>query len=261
VDKRDIITFFVAIGIVAGIAMIINPPDFGNGEVNTSTSGAAAGGDTCTDSSCCMAGPHYTYSTIPLEAPFRIFYNYDMDSIYSPGPSGYPRLHLPKNLYLPESEIFTPENIKYHYFSDMDKYLSSDLFSSSIWGSKSADVKRFAYMDGNYSGYSEIFGVPYDLWRINSKMNPDEDKNPLYSSFQWILVDASTGDIVTGGNLFSNGSIIRKIESGDRKYYFIIEAENILSFELDLETPEISYHQQQIQPEIYKIKDMLSTIE
>jgi hypothetical protein len=259
VDKRDIITFLVAIGIVAGIAMIINPPDFGDGD--TSISGAAAGGDTCTDSSCCTAGPHYTYSTTPLEPPFRIFYNYDIDSIYSPGPSGYPRLHLPKNLYLPESEIFTPEHIKYHSFSDMDRYLSSDLFSSSIWGNKNVYVKKFAYMNGNYSGYSEVFGVPYDLWRINSKMNPAKGQNLLYSSFQWILVDASTGDIVTGGNIQNNGSIVRKVESGDRKYYFIIEAENILDFELNLETPETSYYQQQIQPEMYKIKDMLSTMD
>ncbi|MBN1431936.1 MAG: hypothetical protein JW931_04110 [Methanomicrobiaceae archaeon] len=258
-DKKDLLTFVTAILFVLGIALVTHPPEFGSSGAETTQGldqkGAISG--YCTDSSCCSDKVQYTYITERIDPPFIIQYNNDLSTIYAPGAQGYPRLHLPGNVYVPVGNFYVPSTYGSGQATDMDTYVSSDLFSPDIWGD-SGDFQTFAYMKGNKSGYSKIFGVPYSLWRINCTMKPDG--NPAYSRLMWVLVDSATGDVITGGNIFPQGEILKEVTVYDKKMYFIIQAENVLSFSIELQTPIVTYNNIYPKPAESKLVDFLNTM-
>jgi len=259
VDKKDLVTFIAAVIFVLAMALAVNPPDFGStgGEEQKAGAGEGLPPGYCTDSSCCSDKVQYFYITERVSPPFTINYNNDLDSIYAPGAQGYPRLRLPGNDYVPVGSYFAPRDYTYNKPTDMQGFTSSDLFSPDIWG-YSDDIETFAGMKGNTSGFSDIFGVPYPLWRINCTMIPDG--NPAYSRLMWVLVDSSTGDVISGGNLFPEGRIMKEVGVADKEMYFIIEARNVLSFSLELETPAVSYKNEYPKPAESALVDFLNTM-
>ena len=254
-DKLDWITFLAAIVIVIIMAVIINLPKMDLTKETTSKDlELYTQVDSCSDGSCCMPEIHYVYNTEPQTGPIRINYNYNLDDIYSPGATGYPRINFPDNIYNPSGNpVPADKNI---YYSGITSIASSDIFSNNIW--ESGNITNFAYMSGSDSGFSEIFGVAYPLWRISSSMTPGG--NFAYSSFTWILIDSSTGDIVTGGNVLPGNEVVKKVEIANKKYYFLIKTENVESFSLTLETPKISYDEAHLNPYILNLKNYLNTM-
>lgn len=260
-DKKDLLTFVIAILFVLIIALIANPPEFGPAEANTPQETGQEEGSSgyCTDSSCCSDKVQYTYITERAEPPFIISYNTNLNAIYAPGAQGYPRLRIPGNDYVPVGSYYAPDNYAYSKPTDMDGFISSDLFSADIWGGNPDDILTFAYMQGNKSGFSKIFGVPYSLWRINCTMVPEG--NPAYSRLMWVLVDSATGDVITGGNIFPEGEILKEVPVANKEMYFIIEAHNVFSFSFELQTPAISYKNEYPKPAEGTLIDFLNTMD
>lgn len=260
-DKKDFLTFLAAIIFVLIIALITHPPDFGTqntGLSQNTNQGGSQSGD-CSDSSCCYDNVRYTYIVERNDSPYVIDYNTNLDEIYAAGANGYPRLRLPGNDYVPVGSYYAPDKYADSQPTNMDGFTSSDLFSSEIWGTGRDDVKTIAYMNGSKSGFSEIFGVPYSLWRINCTMVPSG--NPAYSRLMWVLVDSDTGEVITGGSLFPEGQIIKEVSVGNKEMYFIIEARNVLSYSLELQTPAILYENTYPKPAEASLINFLNTME
>ncbi|WOF15866.1 hypothetical protein F1737_03715 [Methanoplanus sp. FWC-SCC4] len=252
-DKKDWITFILAIGIVLGMVLAVNLSS--SKPESTNNAPVPSVSDLCTDASCCKPDVHYTYTSKPNEEPYKISYNYDLKNVYSSGPNGYPRLHIPSSLYSSTGDVNNPEKNIYFTPSDPDSYVSSDIFSRSIWGYD--NITKFAYMSESSGGFSEIFGVPYTNWRIRASMIPKN--NPAYSSLIWILADSSTGDVLSGGKLFSGEEILKDVEISNKKMYFIVEANNIESYNIELETPSITYKNEHIKPKLSELLKFLDT--
>lgn len=260
-DKKDFLTFLAAIILVLIIAIVTHPPDFGSQEPDLSqnTNPGSSQSDYCSESSCCYDSVQYTYIVEKTDPPYTISYNTNLDEIYAPGANGYPRLRLPGNDYVPVGNYYAPDKYVGGQPTNMDGFTTSDLFSSDIWGGENGDVMTFAYMNGSKSGFSEIFGVPYSLWRINCTMAPSG--NPAYSRLMWVLVDSATGDVITGGNLFPEGQIVMDASVANKEMYFIIEAKNVKSFTLELQTPGISYKNAYPKPAEASLMSFLNTME
>jgi len=240
VDKKDLLTFIAAILFVIIITFAVNPPEFGSNEATPSQNAEQQNGQTyCSDASGCYDNVRYTYIAEKVKPPFIISYNNNLDEIYSPGAQGYPRLRLPGNTYAPVGNYYAPDKYTDNQPTSMDSFTSSDIFSTGIWGEDPEDIMTFAYMKGNESGFSKIFGVSYPLWRIKCTMEPKG--NPAYSRLMWVLVDSDTGDIITGGNIFPEGEITKEVSVYNKEMYFIIEARNVFSYSLELQVPSISY--------------------
>ncbi|MBN2733607.1 MAG: hypothetical protein JXQ82_01965 [Methanomicrobiaceae archaeon] len=256
-DRQDWITFLLAIGIVIGIAVVVNFPKFEEEQTTvTDDTISYIESDTCADGSCCTPKIHYKYDTKPQTGPLRIYYNNNLNEIYSPGATGYPRLHLPESMMSSSGDSASPDrNIYGKSFGSI--YASSDIFPTEIW--QSEKITTFAYIEESNSGFSRIFGSPYPVWRIHVTMTPED--NPAYSALTWILVDSSTGDVITGGKVLHGEKILKKVEVSNRNFYFLIEAENVDSFKIELETPEISYNQAHINPRIIDLTSFLNTMQ
>ncbi|MDD4299837.1 MAG: hypothetical protein PHO78_04195 [Methanomicrobium sp.] len=254
-DKLDWITFLAAIVIVVVLALIVNLPKMTadaevSGEILSDISA-----DSCRDGSCCMPKTHYYYETSPKTGPLKINYNNNYQEIYSQGLTGYPRLHFSDTVKNPSGDVNAYDKNLYNTgFKSI--YGTSDIFVENIWQAK--EITPFSYMSGSTSGFSEIFGVPYSLWRISSSFVPKG--NPAYSSFTWVLIDSSTGDIITGANVLPGEKIVKKLEISNLKYYFLIEALNVESFNLSLETPKMAYDEAHINPRIDNLKNFLNTM-
>jgi hypothetical protein len=260
VDKKDLLTFVGAIFFVLVIALAVNPPDFSSqgSELSQNSNHGKSMSDYCIDSSCCYDNLQYTYIVERTDPPYVITYNTNLDSVYAAGANGYPRLRLPGNDYAPAGDYYAPDKYANNQPTNMDGFTTSDIFSADIWGKNSNDTMTFAYMEGDKSGFSTIFGVPYPLWRINCTMVPEG--NPAYSRLMWVLVDSATGDVITGGNIFPEGSIMKEVSVANREMYFIIEARNVQSFALELQTPVISYKNKYPKPAEGSLTDFLNTI-
>lgn len=239
-DKKDFLTFIIAIFLVVAISFILNPPDFSS-NAGTQSQNQVQENESAyySDSSYYYDNIRYSYIAEIVDPPFNIDYNNNLKEIYSPGPQGYPRLRLPGNDYAPVGNYYAPDKYAENQPTNMDTYTNSDLFSSDIWGDDPHDIKTIAIMEGNESGFSEIFGIPYQLSRIKCTIMPKG--NPAYSRLMWVLVDSDTGDIITGGNIFPEGEIIKEVSTYNKEMYFIIEARNVFSFTLELQTPAILY--------------------
>ncbi|WFN37595.1 hypothetical protein L1994_04180 [Methanomicrobium antiquum] len=255
-DKLDWITFLAAITIVVIIAIVVNIPKMnltGGGAIPVGSE-ISAGRDSCSDGSCCMPKTHYSYNVEPVTGQIEIHYNNNLEKIYSAGASGYPRINFPGSMKTPTGDVVPAD--KNVYYGGVSSIHSSDIFSDTIW--EPEKTTSFAYMNGSKSGFSEIFGVTYPLWRIKSLMTPKG--NPAYSSFTWILVDSSTGDVITGGDLLPGNQVTKKIEIPNKKYYFLLKAENVESFSLVFETPDINYYQAHINPIVQNLQNFLNTM-
>ncbi|MBP2132301.1 hypothetical protein J2128_000222 [Methanomicrobium sp. W14] len=252
-DRLDWVTFLAAIIFVICIALYVNYPKTGGGAL-PGTENINSYPDSCSDGSCCMPKVHYTYNVTPKTGPIKINYNNELGQIYSSGSGGYPRLILP-DLNKPTGDVSADGSNTYYTMSS--SFYSSDIFSSNLW--ESGNITTFAFFDGKNSGFSEVLGVPYQLWRIRSSMTCKG--NPAYSSLTWALVDYSTGDIITGGYILPDNEIVKKVEISNRKMYFMINAENVQSFSLDLETPEMAYEEAHITPKLTSLVDFLNTMQ
>lgn len=254
-DKKDWITFLLAIGIVIGMAIIVNLSKPEDSKTTPSVNIQTAGVDDICIGGCCSPKVHYKYNATPQTGPLRIYYNYDLEEIYSPGATGYPRLNFPENMKNPSGDLTSPDRNIYEK-SPASIYGSSDIFSAEIW--ESENITTFAYMEESNSGFSRIFGVPYPVWRIRVSMVPKG--NPAYSSLMWILIDSSTGDVITGSSVLPGNKISKEVEISNRNLYFLIEAKNVNSFKIILETPEISYDEAHINPKISDLINFLNTM-
>ncbi len=177
-DKRDLITFIAAILLVLIIALIVNSPSFGDRGFNITAIWDDHHSKTTSGDQIRAAKPTTIEPLIPR--PYRLHYNYDLGSIYVAGDHGYPVIHLPKSLNI---------------------YGGSDIFRPDVWDYRKTVL--FAYMEENTSGYSEVFNFPYQVWRIKCNLTPGGQ--PQYAYLKWILVNADSGRIITGGEIRHSG--------------------------------------------------------
>ncbi len=255
--RADWLTFIAAIIIVMGIAAVVNLPKMmAPAPSDNSTSGnvTAYVYDTCTDGSCCQPKTHYIYDFHPVVGVKTIRLNNDLNSIYAQGAKGYPRISFPTGMKTSTGDMEPVDDNTYYIRST--GYASSDLFQDTIWGKNL--TTQFAVLKDSKSGFSEIFGVPYDLWRIKVTLVPKG--NLAYVRMNWVLVDSSTGDVITGGEVLPDNPMLKKVELANRKYYLMIETSNVESYEFSLETPDVLHDQVNIRPEIADLLNFLNTM-
>ncbi len=253
--RADWITFIVAIVIVMGIALAVNLPKLAaQPSANTSSNATSYSYDTCTDGSCCQPKPHYIYDFNPAAAVATIRLNNDHNTIYAQGAKGYPRLKFPTGMKTSSGDM-DPADANTYYIRSTG-YASSDLFQDSIWGKNL--TTQFAVLKDTRSGFSEIFGVPYEMWRINASIVPKG--NLAYVRMNWVLVDSSTGDVITGGEVLPDNPMLKKVELANHKYYLMIEVSNVASYEFSFETPYVTYSQVHIRPDIADLLYFLNTM-
>lgn len=137
--------------------------------------------------------------TTPPE-PFRITYSTDFWD--------RPHVHLPENLVV---------------------YGGSD----PLW-KNDADIVTFAYVEEKRGGITDVFHVPYPVWRLNCSVTPTI--RPESASFKMALVDLENEIIVKGAEFRYPGSIIKNVQRGGKDFYLIVSADGVDSYRISLET-------------------------
>ncbi len=221
-DKQDLITFIAAIVLVLIIALIANPPSLGDWGLNITATWDDHPSKTTPGNQIPPAKPTTVESSAP---PHRLHYNYNLDSIYVAGDHGYPVIHLPKSLSI---------------------YGGSDIFRPDVWNYRKTVL--FAYMEENTSGYSEMFNFPYQVWRIKCNLTPGSQ--PQYAYLKWVLVNADSGRIITGGEIRHSGEYMQSVEISGNNMYLLISTEYTEKFTMLFETPEVYYLNTHIQQEM-----------
>jgi hypothetical protein len=205
-DLHDILTLIGAIVIVALMSSFFSPSALGDEQDPPPTMTPSPADTISTPATTAIpATPDPTPDPVPekpepvLPDPARIFYVRD---------------------YLPYPVHALPSNMNVFGASDPE------------WRNK--EVFQFAFLEESTGGLTEIFSVPYPVWRVNSSLNATTI--PQYALLQWVLVDAETGEILEGGELRHGGSMIKTIQISHTEMYFIVHtryAERVL---LSLET-------------------------
>jgi hypothetical protein len=165
---------------------------------------------------------------------WQIHLNDDLSSIYASGTQGYPVLDFPQ---------------------DMNIYGASDTQSPPIWSP--GEERQFAEFSGKRSGFSEIFRIPYSIWRVHADIKARNQ--PQNSRIDWIIVDAGSGDIVTGNSIAYGGSVTKNIQ-GSGSFYFLVSNQNADSYQFFLETTRAAFGDTLIEPDVVHLKDYLNAI-
>jgi len=105
--------------------------------------------------------------------------------------------------------------------------------SDPLW-KNSADIVPFAYIEEGRGGITEIFHVPYALWRLNCSVSATI--RPEAAHFRMALVDLERGAIVKGAEMRYPGSVIKNIQIGGKDFYLIVSVEDVSSYRITLET-------------------------
>lgn len=136
---------------------------------------------------------------VPPE-PTRLF--------YAASARGYPRSYLPDSL---------------------TQYGGSD----PPW-TGAREIIPFAYIEEGRGGITEVFHVPYAVWRLNCTVS--STIRPEAAHFRMALVEFSDGAIVEGADLHYPGSIIKNVERGGKDFFLIISVDNVDRYRIALET-------------------------
>lgn len=120
----------------------------------------------------------------------------------------YPCCHLPGNLTL---------------------YGSSD----PPWKG-TGEIIPFAYIEEERGGITEVFHVPYAVWRLNCSVS--STIRPEAAHFRMALVELESGTIIEGIDLHYPGSIIKNVERGGKDFYLIASVDEVDSYRITLET-------------------------
>ncbi len=136
---------------------------------------------------------------VPPE-PTRLF--------YAASAQGYPRSYLPDNL---------------------TQYGGSDPPWTGAGG-----IIPFAYIEEGRGGITEVFHVPYAVWRLNCTVS--STIRPEAAHFRMALVEFSGGTIVEGADLHYPGSIIKNVERGGKDFFLIVSVDNVDRYQIVLET-------------------------
>ena len=92
----------------------------------------------------------------------------------------------------------------------------------------------FAYIEEGRGGITEIFHVPYAVWRLNCSVSATV--RPEAAHFRMALVDLESGAIVEGADLRYPGSIIKNVERGGKDFYLIVSVDEVDAYRITLET-------------------------
>lgn len=126
-----------------------------------------------------------------------------------------------------------------------------NLFGASDPEWPQIDWVPFAVLENDHGGLSETFTVAYPVWKIACGLNATT--HPQSARVQWVLVDAGTGSIVEGAELFTGGTVNKTVQISRTPMYFIISARDADSFTLTLETTANHSAQALSGPESFKI--------
>ena len=75
----------------------------------------------------------------------------------------------------------------------------------------------------------------------------------------WIIVDAESGDIITGNSIAYGGSVTKNIQ-GSGSFYFLISNRNADSYRFTLETTRAEFGDVLIESDIVHLKDYLNAL-
>lgn len=224
VKRADILSLLAAVVILLLIAFaapeIRTFLDFTDGQESA----------TCTPPIFPVAGeiPPKTFSI------WQIHLNDDLSSIYASGTEGYPVLDFPR---------------------EMNLFGASDAQSPPIWPPD--EERQFAEFSGKRSGFSEIVQIPYSIWRVHAYV--EARNQPQNSRIDWIIVDAGSGDIITGNSIAYGGSVTKNIQ-GSGSFYFLVSNQNADSYRFTLETTKAEFGEVFIEPDIRHLKDYLNAL-
>ncbi|MBT8507783.1 hypothetical protein AZH53_05045 [Methanomicrobiaceae archaeon CYW5] len=178
--------------------------------------------------------------TSPGEQPpkpfsvWQIQMNTNHSSIYASGPGGYPVLDFP---------------------DEMNIFGASDAQSPVIW--PAGEERQFAEYSGRNSGFSKIFEVPYSIWRVRADIVTRTQ--PQNAVVDWIIIDAVSGEIVTGNSIAYGGQVTKNIQ-GSGRYYFVVSNQDADSYHFTLETTRAAFGAVFIEPEIRHLNDYLNAL-
>jgi len=165
---------------------------------------------------------------------WRIRINDDLSSIYASGTEGYPVLDFPAHLNI---------------------FGASDAQSPVIW--PPGEERQFAEFSGTRSGFSEIVQIPYSIWRVRTDI--EARNQPESARIDWIIVDAGSGDIITGNSVAYGNGVTKNIQ-GSGRYYFLVSNQNADSYRFVLETTRTGFGNIFFEPEIRHLKDYLNAL-
>ncbi|BBL68532.1 hypothetical protein [Methanoculleus chikugoensis] len=127
---------------------------------------------------------------------------------YATGVWDYPRCHLPDNLML---------------------YGGSDPPWQGARG-----IIPFAYIEEGRGGITEVFHVPYAVWRLNCSVS--STIRPQAAHFRMALVEFESGTIIEGADLHYPGGIVKNVERGGKDFYLIVSVDEVDAYRITLET-------------------------
>ena len=165
---------------------------------------------------------------------WKIRMNTDHSTIYARGTGGYPVLDFP---------------------DDMNIFGASDAQSPEIW--PTGEERQFAEYSGKNSGFSDFFRVPYSVWRIRTDIVAGTQ--PQNVVVDWIIVDAVSGELVTGNSVAYGGQVTKNIQ-GSGRYYFLVSNQNADSYHFTLETTRTAFGTVFIEPETDHLRDYLNAL-
>ncbi|KAF5085056.1 hypothetical protein DSECCO2_73800 [anaerobic digester metagenome] len=96
------------------------------------------------------------------------------------------------------------------------------------------EIIPFAYIEEGRGGITEVFHVPYAVWRLNCSIS--STIRPQAADFKMALVELESGTIVEGADLHYPGSIIKNVERGGKDFYLIVSVDEVDSYRITLET-------------------------
>ncbi len=119
----------------------------------------------------------------------------------------------------------------------METFGSSEIF----W--KNPEAKTVAIMQGSRGGLSQEFTVPFELWGMN--ITVESWRKPQYARFDLVLCAAEDGQIIDGIEILNRGTAFKSVQVSGVPMYFIIQAENVDRFQIDIITPAAYYNKTQ----------------
>lgn len=228
VKRADILTFAGALIIVTIIAIasqgFVSIPGIGSihGSVHPASSSYEY-----------AAGEIPTYTLQAEPQIWNIPKNTDLTSIYMSGEGGYPVTDFP---------------------ADMTPFGASDPDYPEIWAP--GEIVLFAAYTGPGNGFSDMFQIPFSLWRINTTITTTS--KPESARLTWVLVDGETGLIVTGNQMRYGEHIQKTVQASGEKFYFIVSEQDVNKYSFSLETTKAQYGNALIQPAVRKITGFLN---
>ncbi len=164
---------------------------------------------------------------------WKIPKNTDLNTVFVSGEGGYPVTDFP---------------------DDMTHFGASDPEYSEIW--MPGEIVRFATYTGPGNGFSEKFHVPFGFWRINASMTAVN--KPESSQLTWILVDAETGNIVTGNQMRYGEHVTKTVQASGDAFYVIVSTQDVNQYKFILETTKALYGDNLIQSPVRRLTAFLN---